>query len=98
MIELRDAVRRIQGIVIRQRHDACTELDALRALGRGSHHEFGRTDDFVAAGVMLAIPELRNTQFIRISREFEIALIAERWAFIHAVEWRHEQTQSKFDL
>ena len=43
VVELDDAVRRRQRVVIRQRHDAGAELDALRALGRRRDEELRAT-------------------------------------------------------
>ena len=58
VIELDDAVRDHQRVVIGQRDDAGAEPDALGALGRGGDEQFGRGDDLEAGRVMLADPGL----------------------------------------
>src|SRR6185436_8595281 len=56
VVELDDAIRRGQRVVIRQRYHAGTELDALGAFSGRGDEELRRRDDLEAGGVVLADP------------------------------------------
>ena len=97
MIELDDAVRRHQRVVIGQRHDAGAEPDALRALRRGGDEQFGARDDLEARGMMLADPRFLVTQPVEVLDQLEIALDAQRGVFVDGMEGREENAVAQLD-
>src|ERR1700741_2997981 len=58
VVELYDAVRDHQGVVVRQRDDACAEPDVLGAFGNRGDKQLRRGDGFESRRVMLADPGL----------------------------------------
>jgi hypothetical protein len=86
MVELDDAVRRHQRVVVGQRDDARAELDALRALGRRGDEDLRRGDNLEARGVMLADPSLLVAEPVQPFDEFEIAADRQRRIFLGRVE------------
>src|SRR3546814_6417645 len=64
VVELDEALRHEERVVIGQRSDARAELDVLRALGRRGDDQLRRGDDLTAGGMMLADPRLVVSQMI----------------------------------
>src|SRR6202522_2958706 len=58
MIELYDPARDQKRVVIWQRHDAGAEANVLGYLGSRRQNDFGATDNFGAARMMFADPEI----------------------------------------
>ena len=73
MVELDDAVRRHQRVVIRQRHHAGAEADLPGALRRRGDEDLGRGDDLEAGRVMLADPGFLVAEPVQILDQFEVA-------------------------
>jgi len=96
VIELDDAVRSHQRVVIGQRDDARAELDALGALGGGGDEEFGARDDLVAGRVMLADPGFLEALAVEPFDQFEIAADRQRRVFVDRVKGRKENAASQF--
>ncbi len=71
-IELGDAVRGDQRMVVRQRHHTGAESDALRALGRRSDEHVWRWDDFGSGGVVLTHPRLVETQMVQVFHQVDV--------------------------
>ena len=62
VVELDDAVRDVQRVVIRQRHDTGAEAEVLGAFGRGGDEDLRRVDRLHPRRVVLADPRFRETQ------------------------------------
>ncbi len=98
MIDLGDAVRRHQRVVVRQRNHPGAELDPLRPLGSGGDHQFGRRAVFIAAGVMFPVPEFLEADFVGELRQFEIALERQCRIFVKRMKRSKEHPGPQFDL
>ncbi len=100
VIELDDAVRRHQGVVIGQRDHAGAELDALGALGRGGDEEFGAGDDLEAGRMVLADPGLVIAEPIEHLDQLEVAMQGLGGVAIQRMERGHEDAVAhrKFGL
>ena len=90
VVELDDAVRRRQRVVIRQRDDAGAELDPLRSLGRRCDEEFRRRDDLEPGRVVLADPRLFVAEFVEPFDEFDVAADRERRVFVQRMKRREK--------
>jgi hypothetical protein len=66
VVELDDALCHVEGVVIRQRHHAGAEPDAMRALAGCGEEELGRGDDLPPCGVVLAAPELVVAELVEV--------------------------------
>ncbi len=72
-VELHDALRDVERVVIGQGHDAGRQLDALRPFpGRGQEH-LGRGDHLPAAGMMFAAPEFVIAEPVQMLDEIDVA-------------------------
>ena len=78
VVELHDPLRDVERVVVRQRHDAGAELDALGALARGGQEQLRRRDHLPARGVVLAAPELVVAEPVEVRDEVEVALELQR--------------------
>ena len=58
VVELDDAIRHHQRVVIGQRYDASAEADEFRALGGDRDKDFGGADDFESRRMVLTDPGL----------------------------------------
>ena len=90
MVELDDAVRRHQRVVIRQRHHAGAEADVFGALGGGGDEDLGRGDDFEAGRVVLADPGFLVAQPIQVLDQFKVAVQSFSWILVERMERRQE--------
>jgi hypothetical protein len=66
----------------------------LRPLRRDADEHFGRGDDLVTAGVVLADPHLVEAETIEVLDQVEVALECERRVLPCRVEGRHEEAES----
>jgi hypothetical protein len=73
VIQLHDALRDVERMVIRQRNDTGGELDAFRPLARRGEEHFGGRDHFPAAGMMFAAPEFVIAKPIEMLDQIEVA-------------------------
>src|SRR3546814_20918147 len=72
VVELDEALRHEERVVIGQRSDARAELDVLRALGRRGDDQLRRGDDLPAGGLMIAAPRLVESQMIEPSAHLPV--------------------------
>ena len=86
VIELDDAVRDHQGVVVRQRHHAGAESDALGSFGSGGDEQLGAGDDLVARRVVFADPCLGVSESVEVFHQFEVALDGQRRVLVDGVE------------
>ena len=68
VVELHDALRHVERVVIRQRHDARAEHDPLRPLARRRQEHLRRGDHLPAGRVVLAAPELVEAEAVEVRR------------------------------
>jgi hypothetical protein len=73
MVELDDAVRDVERVVIGQRDDAGAEPDAPGALGGGGDEDLRRVDDLEPCRMMLADPGLLESQLVQPLDQLEVA-------------------------
>src|SRR5205085_9912212 len=93
VVELHHPLRHVVRMVIRQRHDAGGELDALRSLaGRGQEH-LGRADHLPPAGMVLAAPEFLVPELVQMLDEVEIAAELEHRMFPDGVMGGEERAK-----
>jgi hypothetical protein len=74
MVELYDALRDVERVMVGQRNDPGSKPDALGALGRHGQEQLRRGDHLPAGGVMFAAPELVKAQFVQMLGQSQIAL------------------------
>src|SRR5712692_8696307 len=74
MIEKNDALSGVERMVVRDRHHAGAEADALGALRDGDQKHFGRRDRLPSGGMMLADPEFVVAELVEPCGQFEVAL------------------------
>jgi hypothetical protein len=97
VVELDDAVRHVQRVVIRQRDDAGPEPDVLRALRRGSDEDFRGVDGLQARGVVLADPRLLEPQLVEELAELQVAFHRQCRILCKRVERCEEDAMSQRD-
>jgi hypothetical protein len=90
VIELDDAIRDHERLVVRQRHHAGPEADALGALGCRRDEELGRGDDLEARRMMLADPRFLVAQPIEMLDQREVAVDRFGRVFIEGMEGREK--------
>ena len=90
MIELYDAVRDHQGVVVRQRDDAGAEPDVLGALGNRGDEQLRRGDGLESCRVMLTNPGLVVTEPVEPFDELEVAMQHIVRILVQGVERRQE--------
>ena len=98
VVELDDAVRRHQRIMVRQRDDAGAEADRPRALGGDRDEQFGRADRLPAGGMVLADPRFVEAQPVEPGHQLQVALEALRGVFLHRMERRQEDAVAELEL
>ena len=74
MVELHDALRDVEGVVVGQRNDASAQPDAPGALGRHRQEQLRRSDHLPAGGMMLTAPELIEAELVEMLGQPQIAL------------------------
>ncbi len=97
MIELEDAVRGHQGVMVRKRNHARAQHDALGALRRGGDEHFGTRDDLIAGGMVFADPGLFVAEAVEMLDQLQIALDAQRGVFVDRVKRREEDSVLELD-
>ena len=90
MVELDDAVRDVEWVVIRERHDSGAEAQVLGSFRRGGDEDLGRVDRLHTRGVVLTDPGFRETQPIEHLEQLEIALEAQGGVLGERVKWCEE--------
>ena len=90
MVELDDSLGDHEGVVVGQRHDARTELDAVCALGGGGEEHFGGGYYLPAGGVVFAAPEFVVAKPVHEFDQFKVALQLQGGVFANRVVWREE--------
>ena len=93
VVELHEAVRDHQRVVVGQAGHARAEPDVARALDGGGDENFRRGDGFPAGGVMLADPRLVEAQLVDPLDQLHVARHRERRVFAHAMERRQEDAE-----
>jgi hypothetical protein len=93
VVELHEAVRHHQRMVIRQAGDAGAEANVPRALDCRADEHLGGGDDLPAGGVVLADPGLVVAEVVEPLEEFHVARHGERRVLAHAVERRQEDAE-----
>src|ERR1700738_1663807 len=86
MVELDDAIRRHQRVVIRQRHHTGAEADLLGSLCRGGDENLGRGDDLEACRVMLADPGFFVAKPVQVLDQFKVAMKCFSWILVERVK------------
>ena len=74
MVQLRDAVRDHQGVVVRQSQHARRQAQPGGDLGHRGNHQFGRADHFRAAGMVLPKPYLVEAEAVQELAHLDIVL------------------------
>ena len=95
MVELHEAVRDHQRVVIGQAGHAGAETDVARALDGRADEDFRRGNGLPAGGVMLADPGLVVAQLVDPFDQFHVACHAERRILADAVERRQENAEGE---
>jgi hypothetical protein len=95
VVELDDAVRGGQRVVIRQRYHAGTELDALRPFRGSRDEQFRRRNDLESRGVVFADPRFLVTEFVEPLDQLDVAADRQRGVFVNGVERRKENAAAQ---
>ena len=95
VVELHEAVRDHQGVVIGQAGDAGAQTDVARALDGGADEDFRRRDGLPAGGMMLADPGFVVAQLVDPLDQLHVARHRERRVLAHAMERRQEDAERK---
>ena len=74
VIELHEALRHHEWMVIGQRDNAGAELDARSAFSGGGEEQFRRSDHLPAGGVVLAAPKLVEPKTLQVLHKRQVAL------------------------
>ena len=98
LVQLRDAVRDHQRVVIGQRDDAGAELDPARTLRRRRDHDLRRGADLIATGMMLTVPIFFEAELVGPFGQLQIALEAQRRTFIQRMERRHKDADTEWTV
>ena len=94
MVEEHDSLGRPQRVVVRQRHDAGSQLDALGACGCGGDEDLGGGDDLAAGRVVLTDPRLVETERVHVLQEVEVGLERQGRVVLRWVERCHEGAET----
>ena len=97
MVELNDAVRSHQRVMVRQRYHARAETDRAGAFGGNGDEQLRRADELPAGGMVLADPGLVEAKPVQPLHELEIAVHARGGILVHGMEWRQENAVSELD-
>jgi hypothetical protein len=95
IVELDDAVRHQQGVVVGQRDDPGAQPDMAGALGGGGDEQLGLAIDLIAARMVLADPRLGIAEFVEPLHQLEIALHAEQRILVVGMEGRQKYPRAK---
>jgi hypothetical protein len=98
VVELNDAVRDHQRVVIRQRNHAGAEPYRSRALRGDRDEQLRRAYRLPAGGMVFADPGLVEAQAVEPLHQFQIAVHAGRGVLIHRMERRQEDAVTELDL
>ena len=93
VVELHDAVRRPQWVVVRHRQHAAAEADGPGAFERGGAEEQRVGDDLGAAGVVLAHPHLVEAQLVEVLDQLQVTVQGRVRVVVVVVERRHEDAE-----
>jgi hypothetical protein len=72
VVELHDALRHVERVMVGQRDHARTEPYPRGVLGGGGEDQLGRADGLPARGVVLAAPELVETEPVEVGGELDV--------------------------
>jgi hypothetical protein len=68
----------MERVVIGDRDDAGAQPDMPRAFGQGRDEHFGRTDEFIAAGMVFPDPEFIEPQPVEQNAKLKVTLQRQR--------------------
>ena len=97
VVELDDAVRSHQRVMVRQRDHARAKTDRAGAFGGNGDEQLGRADQLPAGGMVLADPGLVEAKPVQPLHQLEIAVHAGGGILVHRMEWRQENAVSELD-
>ena len=95
VVELHEALRHHQRMVVRQAGDARTELDVLGAVGGDADDDLGRGDDLPARRVVLADPRLVVAEGVEPLDQFQVAVERQGGVVADAVERGEEDAEAQ---
>ena len=95
VVELHEALRHQEGVVVGQAGDAGAEHDVPGALGGGGDEDLGRGDQLPAGRVVLADPGLVVAELVEPGDELEVAREGQGRVVAHAVEGREEDAEAQ---
>jgi hypothetical protein len=95
VIELRHGFGHHERMMIGQRFHPGAQPDVLRALRRGGNKDFRRSDDFKAAGMMLANPRFVEAEPVQERHELQIAFQRVSGIEIGGMERPHEHAKTQ---
>jgi hypothetical protein len=95
VVELDNAVRHHQGMVVGQRDDPGAEPDMPGALGGGSDEQLGLPVNLIAARMVLADPRLGIAELVEQLHELEVALDTKQRVFVVGVERWQKHPRAK---
>ena len=93
VVELHEALRHHERMMIRQAGHAGAEFDVLGAFGGGGDDQFGQGDQFPAGGVMLADPGFVVAQPVQPLEQLDIAVDRQRRVFPDPMERCQEDAE-----
>ena len=93
VVELDEALRDQEGVMVGQARDAGAQHDVARALGGVRDHDLGRGDQLPPRRVVLADPDLVVAQVVEPLDQLHVAIDGERRILAHPVEGRQEDTE-----
>jgi hypothetical protein len=97
VIELDDAVRDHERVVIREAHHTGAELDPPRVHRCGGDEQLRRGDALEAAGVMLADPRLVVTEPVEMSDELQVSMQGFRRVVVQGMKRGEEDAGAQFE-
>ena len=86
VVELDEALRDEEGVVVGQARDARAQHDVARALGGGRDHDLGGGDQLPPRRVVLADPDLVVAQVVEPLDQLHVSIDGERGVFADPVE------------
>src|SRR5262249_15147103 len=89
-VELHDALRHVERVMVGQRNDAGAKPDAPGALGGHGQEQLGRGDHLPAGGMMFAAPELVEAKSVEMPGQSHVALKLQSRVFANRVMRRQE--------
>ncbi len=93
VVELDHALSDVERVVVREADDARAESDAVGLLRRRGEEHLGRGDHLPARRVMLAAPELVETEPVEVGRELDVTLEQQRRVLAGRVVGGEEGTE-----